>query len=230
MKASRPVLLCGALLLFLAGCASEPEVVKPDTVPLMGMVYDLDGRAVVQAQVLLDAEDPVWTGIDGRFYFPEVATGAHRVSARSDQHEPVELTFLLSRADQVLYLSMASAGQLLRQAEEALVQADWARTRELIIRAQEVGAPRLAAGFLEATLLRRQDRPEQAAALLRQLLRGTDAPPLQLALADIQQYDLLDLPAAAESLQNYLVVRYDADVANRLHGLQQQIGAAAGSD
>ena len=222
------LLMVPAALFLASGCQSGDgvRIDRFDQAPLNGMVYDYRSGPVTQAKVTLDGERSIRTDINGRFVFPATGPGDHTVRLEKDGYETVTVEFPFHSKTQVLYVKMISLGTLLDRAEEAVGRKRWAEARALLDRAETVERDNPAVRYVVALLALYRDRPEEAAAILREILdSGYEDAVVLLSLADLHQYRLDQPERARRYLARYLNLREDEEVRERYERLEREIAA-----
>ncbi|MBN2323959.1 MAG: carboxypeptidase-like regulatory domain-containing protein [Spirochaetes bacterium] len=215
----------GILLIALLSCATESGKTPYDfkTAPLIGMLYDRENKPCAGASVFIDGIEKASTDINGRFAVPGVSRGTHTVAVKKEGYEKEEFTFEFLSRSQVVYLRVYSFDQLLDEAEAAIAERSWAEAEDLIERAKAVRRDDPVGLFLEAVLFNEQKQYHEAKERLERIIDlGYREPYVYLALADIHQYGLDDRESAAACLEEYLALKDDDDVRNRLEGLRAQ--------
>lgn len=204
--------------LLLASCATlGSNDSKP---PFYGMVYDRDNQPVQNAVVVLDGKETAATDVNGRFALANLDPGVYEVELRKEGYEPLSTSVEYFSPTQVLYVKMTSRDQLLSQAETAIAERRWQEASDLVDRADRVDPENPATLFLRAVVLFRRGQPEEARAILESLLaRDYKEPSIHLFLADILQYRLSDPAGAASHLREFLRLRYDPVIEERLKGM-----------
>jgi hypothetical protein len=114
---------CAAVL--LAACQTSPDATLFDQAPLIGVVFDGGSTGVQGFTVILDSAVTVTSDINGKFSFPAVARGRHRMDAHKDGHCSVSLEFDFASRSQILYITSLSWRDYLSQAETALQRLDY---------------------------------------------------------------------------------------------------------
>jgi tetratricopeptide (TPR) repeat protein len=216
MRHRTAISLLSALLLASCGTLGSNDS-KP---PFYGMVYDRDNQPVQNAVVVLDGKETAATDVNGRFALANLDPGVYEVELRKEGYEPLSTSVEYFSPTQVLYVKMTSRDQLLSQAETAIAERRWQEASDLVDRADRIDPDNPATLFLRAVVLFRRGQPEEARAILEGLLaRDYMEPSIHLFLADILQYRLADPVGAASHLREFLLLRYDPVVEERLKGM-----------
>ena len=206
-----------------ASCVSvrEQRLREFDSAPLPGMVYDSEQKPCAGALVIVDGREGPRTDLNGRFVIDDLARGEHTVRVVRTGYEPLETQIRFLDRTLVLYLRVASHGQLLREAEEALARRELQRADGLLARAEALDADDPVGRYLRAWYHLGRDEVDLAVRLLEGLLAsGLDEPAVYLTLADISEYRLGDPAAAARHLREYLLRVNSPEVRARLDGLK----------
>jgi len=216
MRHRTAIAFLSALLLASCGTLGSNDS-KP---PFYGMVYDRDNQPVQNAVVVLDGKETAATDVNGRFALANLDPGVYEVELRKEGYEPLSTSVEYFSPTQVLYVKMTSRDQLLSQAETAIAERRWQEASDLVDRADLVDPDNPATLFLRAVVLFRRGQPEEARAILEGLLaRDYREPSIHLFLADILQYRLSDPEGAVSQLREFLRLRYDPVVEERLKGM-----------
>jgi tetratricopeptide (TPR) repeat protein len=214
------ILFLGLFTTALFSCASHPEI-KKTSQGLYGMIYDGDNKPVREVKLYVDDKLSALSDIHGHFSLGTLKTGKnYRVKALKDNYEEAELDLYYTDPQNVLYINMSHRDQLLGRAEQALREGDWAPAASLLARAEALGEGYSPALYLRAALAFRRGAYREALDILVKL-EETDgnAPYLHLFIADLCQYFTGGNDRAAASLQKFLDLRYDPEIAARLQAL-----------
>jgi tetratricopeptide (TPR) repeat protein len=213
----------GIFLLALLSCATETRKTPYEfkNAPLIGMVYDRENKPCAGASVFIDEIEKASTDINGRFAVPGLSRGTHTVAVKKEGYEKEEFTFEFLSRSQVVYLRVYSFDQLLDEAEDAIAERSWAEAADLIERANAVKPDDPVGLYLEAVLFNEQKQYHEAKGRLERILSlGYNELYVYLALADIHQYGLDDQEAAAGYLEEYLALKDDDNIRDRLEELR----------
>jgi tetratricopeptide (TPR) repeat protein len=215
-----PVLFLGFLTAALFSCASHPGV-KKTSQGLYGMIYDGDHKPVREVKIYVGDTLRALSDIHGHFSLGTLKTGKnYRIKALKDNYEEAELDLYYTDPQNVLYINMSHRDQLLGRAEQALREGDWAPAASLLARAEALGRDHSPALYLRAALAFRRGEYDEALDLLAKLEETEgNAPHVHLFIADLCQYFTGDSGRAAASLQKFLDLRQDPEIAERLQGL-----------
>jgi tetratricopeptide (TPR) repeat protein len=211
----------GALLAaFLFSCASGPER-REDPQNLYGMIYDRDNRPVQNVSVRVNGSLRAFSDIHGHFSIPGLKPeGRYTIAAEKPQYEKQELEIIYSGSAPVLYIRLFSGDQLLAEAEGAIREKDWNRAETCLLRAEAAGAEESSRRYLEGILaFHREQYPEALEILSALAEREKTAPYLYLLMADILQYHMDRPEEARVFLRQFLNLRHDPEVRNRLREL-----------
>ncbi|MDR1250156.1 MAG: carboxypeptidase regulatory-like domain-containing protein [Treponema sp.] len=214
------ILFLGFAAAALFSCASNPGLRKTAQ-GLYGMIYDGDNRPVREVKIYLGDKLSAVSDIHGHFSLGALRTGRnYRVKALKDNYEEAELDIYYTDPQNVLYINMSHRDQLLSRAEQALREGDWTLSASLLSRAEALGTDYSPALYLRAALAFRRGEYNEALNILVKLEETEgNAPYLHLFIADLRQYFTGGSGQAAASLQKFLDLRYDPEVAARLERL-----------
>ena len=211
------------LQLLLSGCRSEgPTVLRRfETAPLNGMVYDYENQPCSDMTVTLDNTWEIQTDINGRFIFPTVSSGPHRVKLAKKGFESLDVPFTFQSRTQVLYIKVVSLQTLIRWIEGAVREKNWEEAEALFERAGRIDQDRPTVRYLRAIVALNRGETEAAIVVLKAILEnGFDDPVILLSIADIYQYRLGDPESARAYLDRYLKLKEDPAVRRRLDELR----------
>ncbi|MDR1410848.1 MAG: carboxypeptidase regulatory-like domain-containing protein [Spirochaetaceae bacterium] len=225
MKKYRCFLIIGIVVL-LCSCASSPKT-KHKSQALYGMIYDRDNRPVSSVHIYVNGKYQASSDIQGHFVISPIKPKAqYAIRAVKPGWEEIETAVSFMDPSHVLYLHIFSGDQLLAEAEAAIGNKDWDSAQSFLSRASAAGAETLPAEYLRAILARSRGQYGEARSILEKLAEtGKNIPYLWLFLADLCQYHLDSQEEAREYLANFLALRHDADVEQRLAKLREQAAA-----
>jgi hypothetical protein len=210
-------------LLFFS-CASTPIVEEKKIPVTYCMVYDYDSKPVPDVEIYVNGVIQAKTDINGRCMIVGFNPGSYEVLFTKQDYESLKNTVALGDIGQVLYIKIISCAQLLSKAEKELDQRHWQETRAFIDRVLAIHPTHPAARYLDAVLHFRQNDAEGAEKILFSLLKDDyHEPYILLFLADLEQYRLGNLEKAKAQLVDYLKLRYDPDIEQRLQALIQEM-------
>ena len=213
----------GIFLLAFLSCATDTRKTPYDfsQATLIGMVYDRENKPCAGASVFIDDIEKASTDINGRFAVFALPRGSHVIRVKKQGCEEAEVTFEFLNRSQVVYLRVYSFHQLLDEAETAIAERSWVEAENLIGRANSVRRDDPVGLYLEAVLYKEQKKFHEAVEKLERIIDlGCYEPYVYLALADIHQYGLDDPETAARYLEEFLVLKEDGDVRDRLAELR----------
>jgi len=233
-----------ASLLALSACASSvPDRVTTAILPpLNGMIYDFDNTPVPGARIRAEATGTETTGtetigaepvrsaatsdVNGRFALAGLVAGPYAITVSLEGYEETGIKADYSDPTQILYVKLFSADQLLDLAERAASERNWASADEYLARAAAVRPGDPAAVFLEATLLVRKERYQDALAKLDALTAsGVEDPYVYLFIADLLQFRMDDPAGSLKNLDRFREMRYDPAVDERAEKLRKELTA-----
>lgn len=226
MNTHTAALLLLPLLLFCS-CATNNKTTVYDfqTAPLFGMIYDYDNTPCANVRMRIDGADGPVSGINGRFIVQSLSRGEHRIVFTKEGYETESLSFQFLNKNQVLYVRMISFEQLLEKAEDAIEYHQWEEGDELLKRAEQIKGNDPLARYLKAVLLKEKGEAEKAVEILLEILRsGFKGPYVYLALGDLYQYQLQDIPEAVRYIEEYLKLEANREVQKRLEELKKEMG------
>jgi tetratricopeptide (TPR) repeat protein len=214
------ILFLGFITAALLSCASNPGI-KKTSLGLYGMIYDGDNRPVQEVKLYVNGKFSSISDIHGHFTLAGLKTGRnYRIKALKDNYEEAALDIYYADPKNVLYLSMSHRDQLLSRAEQAMKEGDWALSASFLARAESLGADYSPTQYLRAALAFRLGEYDNALDILVKLEETErNAPYVSLFIADLCQYVNGDNDRAAVFLNKFLKLRYDPEIAERLHGL-----------
>jgi tetratricopeptide (TPR) repeat protein len=215
------ILFLGIIMAALFSCASNPGM-KKTAQGLYGMIYDGDNRPVRDVKLYVDDKLSAISDIHGHFTLAGLRPGKnYHVKALKDNYEEEALDICYGDPTNVLYLSMSHRDQLLGRAEQALREGNWALSASFLTRAGALGADYAPAQYLWAALAFRRGEYNEALDILVKLEETEgDAPHLHLFIADLCQYFTGNNERAAASLNKFLELRYDPEIAARLREME----------
>jgi tetratricopeptide (TPR) repeat protein len=223
LRAAGLALLSLLSLSLLLSCVTyrERRLREFRSAPLMGVVFDGEQKPCVGALIAVDGRAGPRTDINGRFLIDSLTRGDHRIGVEKPGYEPLEVSIHFLDRTQVLYLSVVSLGQLLRQAEEALDRQKLGDADGLLRRAEALNPEDPVGLYLRAVYFTKASQPEKAVAVLEKILgQNPRLPAVLLTLADIYQYQLKDLPKAVSLLREYLALDNNPGIRSRLGELK----------
>jgi tetratricopeptide (TPR) repeat protein len=208
----------------LCSCASGPKT-KHKSQALYGMIYDRDNRPVSGADIYVNGKYQASSDIQGHFIISPIKPRAqYAIRVVKPEWEKIETSVSFMDPSHILYLHMFSGDQLLAEAEAAIGNKNRDGAEAFLSRALAAGAETLPAEYLRAILTRGRGQYEEAYSILKTLAETeTNIPYLWLLLADLCQYHLDSPEEAGEYLANFLALRHDADVEQRLEKLREQV-------
>jgi tetratricopeptide (TPR) repeat protein len=214
-----PILLCS--------CATKDKTTVYDfqAAPLFGMIYDHDNTPCSNVRTRIDGTDGPVSDINGRFIVQSLSRGEHHIVFTKEGYETESLTFQFLNINQVLYVRMISFEQLLEKVEDAIEYQRWEEGEELLQRAEQIKQNNPLARYLHAILLKEKGNAEKAVKILLGILHsGFKGPYVYLALGDLYQYRLQNIPEAARYLEEYLELEVNREVQKRLEELKREMG------
>ncbi|AEF84955.1 putative lipoprotein [Treponema primitia ZAS-2] len=215
-------LICVYLVIAIfVSCTSEPTPKKTD-LSLYGMIYDRDNRPVNDARIYIDDTYRAISDIHGRFSIPKLKTGReYQIRAAKANHEEVWLDVNYLDPQDVLYINMYSAEQLLSGAEQALKDRDWLKTEFFLTRAEEAHCEYAALTYLRGILAFYKNDYSRALEILGSLAEQEKSLPyLDLFIADLHQYYSGDSEQALKYLKKFLEARENPEVQKRVRELE----------
>jgi tetratricopeptide (TPR) repeat protein len=206
----------------MMSCASGP-VAKNKSQALYGMIYDRDNRPVHNAEIYVNGKYMVSSDIQGHFTISQIRPKLQYILlVKKQNYEEVQMEISNTDPADVLYVRMMSGDQFLMEAEQALKAKNWSDTEALLARAQQAGADGTSVQYLQAILCFYRERYGEALLLLNGLTEKIkNAPYLYLFIADIYQYRLGNPEQARVYLRQFLEIRHDIEVRNRLRALEE---------
>lgn len=206
----------------LSGCSTLSTGAKLP--PLNGMIYDNDNKPVNDCSIMIDGKLRAQSDVYGRFSLSGLRKNdKHTVSVEKQGFEKIEIDLVYSDPTQILYIHMFSSSQLLAEAEKSLKNNDLGIAENFISRAESIKADSSITGYLRAVVLYQRKQYKECTALLSTLLdNNKNQPFVYLFLADVNQYQLDDSVATIQYLKQYLELKRDPDVEERLRSLQTE--------
>ena len=215
MKAASFILMT----LLVGACATTPGYGKSN---LNGMVYDYDNQPVPSAQIRIDDERTAVSDVNGRFFLADIEPGTYSISVKREGFESIQVNLDYTKQNQILYVKMYSADQLLALAEKALEKRDWDTTESYLKRAGKIRSDNASVRFIQSVILFRKGDAQQARTELEKMIAdGANDPFIHLFLADILQYRLNQPKEAIPHLEKFLDSRYDPDIEKRKEELKK---------
>jgi len=213
-----------ASLVSLSACASVQARLM-NAFPFYGMAYDDNGQAAADVEVRLSEELVTMSDFNGRFVFNDILPGDYQLVAGKPGLETLRQSVKVSGQGDVLYLRLVSLNGLYVSFTEEFCGRQWQAAAGYLERALAIdpasGLLRYAqASLLYAPLRADRDWAAAEAILLALLAEGAREPALFRLLADIAEFDKLDIPAAIDYLNRYLQLEYDSAVVERLGRLR----------
>lgn len=212
-------------LLFFVSCTTTKKDNLQDfsEAPLFGMVYNYDNQPCSGALVMIDENEGPRTDINGRFVIQSVSKGKHQITVTKDGYEKLDFSFEFLNKSQVLYLRMISFNQLLNEIEKSIENRNWKEGEKLIERAEKMKENDPVELYLKAILLKEKgDVEDSVDTLLNILDLGYNEPYVYLALADIYQYRLNNPAEAIKYIEEYLKLKRNSEVQERLIKLKME--------
>ncbi len=187
------------------------------------MVYNYDNQPCSGALVMIDENEGPRTDINGRFVIQSVSKGKHQITVTKDGYEKLDFSFEFLNKSQVLYLRMISFNQLLNEIEKSIENRNWKEGEKLIERAEKMKENDPVELYLKAILLKEKgDVEDSVDTLLNILDLGYNEPYVYLALADIYQYRLNNPAEAIKYIEEYLKLKRNSEVQERLIKLKME--------
>ena len=212
------------ILTSLLSCKTAGDLNPSDfrEAPILGMIYGFDNLPIDDAEVVLDDSVSVRTDIHGRFIIDEVARGEHHLVVTKEEYETIDITFVFSSRNQVLYLNMISFDSLLEEIESALLEEETEEAGLYLERAAKINEkdPRLL--YLKGVSMARQKRYEEAVEVISELKeKYRTAPHIILFLAEIYDKGLGNREIAKLVLEEFLALLENEEVRNALMTLSE---------
>jgi tetratricopeptide (TPR) repeat protein len=212
------------ILTSLLSCKTAGDLNPSDfqKAPILGMIYGFDNLPIDDAEIVLDDSVRVRTDIHGRFIIDKVARGDHHIVVTKEDYETIDITFVFSSRNQVLYLNMISFVSLLEEIESALLEGENEEAGLYLERAAKINAkdPRLL--YLKGVTLTHQKRYEEAAEVISVLKeKYRTAPHIILFLSEIYDKGLVDREMAKLVLEEFLALLENEEVRNALKTLSE---------
>ncbi len=174
-----------ALLALLASCSTFGF--SPGRFDVRGMVYDFENRPVAKYEVSLDGKAKAVTDVTGRYVLPLVSPGRYRLTGEGKCFERYEAPAEILSGNDVQYLRVVSAEELLELADGALSRGDLDRAAEYVSRAEKTGSESPLIPFYSAVTLFRKGKPGDALAVLESLAaKGFDDPWVEAMAGDMR--------------------------------------------
>lgn len=222
-----PIPTAGILIMFIfCSCATKPATVDEslEMPPINGMIYDYDNVPVSAAVIRVNAEKKAVSDINGRFFLSGLEPSNFSISVEREGYEAKSVSLEYSNPNQILYIKIFSAEQLLSLAEKALEKRDWATTEMYLRRAGKIRPDDVSVRFIQAVLAFRKDDPRKSQEALESLIAdGVNDPFVHLFLADIFQFKLNQPEKAIPHLNRFLDMRYDPDIEKRRTELKKSV-------
>ncbi|MFP3042355.1 carboxypeptidase regulatory-like domain-containing protein [Treponema primitia] len=209
----------GIIMTVFFSCATN-QTQKRTSQGLYGMIYDGDNRPVKEVKIYVDDKFAAISDIHGHFSLPSLKSGEeYRIKACKEYYEAVELALDYLDPQNVLYISIYHADQLLNQAEQALRNKEWVQTESLLSRAEDAHGDYPSIQYLRGILAFHKGEYDNALGILISLTEQEKASYLYLFIADLYQYYTGDKDRALLFLNKFLELRYDTEVDNRIRNL-----------
>jgi hypothetical protein len=218
---SKHLICLGLMAALFVSCTSGPTP-KKTALSLYGMIYDRDNRPVNDVRIYVDDTYRAISDIHGRFSIPKLKTGReYQVRAVKANHEELRLDVNYRDPQEVLYINMYSADQLLNGAEQALKDRDWLRAESFLARAEAARCEYTAVTYLRGVLaFYKNDYPRALEILGALAEQEKNLPYLDLFIADLHQYYSGDKEQALGYLRKFLEARENPEVQKRVRELE----------
>lgn len=198
---------------------------KVEKTSFNGMIYDGDNEPVSGVKIQVDEKHQTVSDMYGRFYLDNLSLSTnYTLTASKKDYETVILPFEFQNITQIVYITMYSSDQLLKEAEKVLSEDNIDKAKEFVKRSEDCsGGKTISSQYLSAVILYREGRVDEALDLLKSLINyGNKYPYIYLFLADISEYDLNDIETAKTYLQKFLDNSYDFEIEKRYKKLCAQ--------
>ncbi len=226
MKLNGSIIILVALGLLSCASNSFLDGKPKEKGPLTGMIYDRDRQSVSSAKIQVffpGVEKPLetQTDINGRFSIAEAPYGSLKVTISKPLYETFSVDFPFTTQSQVLYAQVIHRNSLVELGTVALQTGEWEQARNLQKRAQILDPQYPDIVFLEVYILIHDEKYKEAVARLEGLIqRSSGLYPAYLALVDIYEFKLKDIPFAVEALKKALLIRSQPEWEERLKKLE----------
>jgi hypothetical protein len=210
----------------------EPEaggfLIDKERAGYEGMIYDRSGTSVANADILFNNRQVGKSDFNGRFYIPRVIPGEHQLRVRKTGYESYFGIIITRSPMDIAYVSLVSKEDLCVMIQNALRERHWDLADTYTKRALAVDSRDMVIRFLAATVqaipARQSRNVPEAVALLEGLLNdGFREPVILLFLADLYEYDLNDNENSQKYLSQYIHIKDDEIVKERLKRVQNAL-------
>jgi tetratricopeptide (TPR) repeat protein len=209
-----------AAIVMSSGCGSVPLSTDFFLAPVDGKIFDDNNEPCPDVAISVDNGAPVKSDINGRFVIPSLSKGTHTIKITKEGYEEHIQSFSFSNRNQILWLTITSLNQLVRQIEKAFDDKKWDDIESLIDRALKIKPNDPVTMYLQALYYNQNDWIDQAVEVLEKIItNGYSEPMVFLTLADIYQYKLKNRDKAIENLKKYLDLKIDDSTFKRLESL-----------
>jgi tetratricopeptide (TPR) repeat protein len=151
---------------------------------MYAMIYDYENTPVSGVTIYLNRIKIADSDIQGRFILEKMKKGQHRIRLVKRGYEEFNEVFRYDPM-QVLYFKIINASQLLVLAETALNNAEFAAAENYLNRALRLEPNRPDILFLKSINFYLQNRNEEAAAILENMIKSGNTDPSVSKLLEI---------------------------------------------
>lgn len=217
------------VLLPIISCRST-EVNERLTKSLLGVVYDDKSNPIQGAALLFKSNEDedftltVTTDIDGRFLIPELDFGLYSVEVTAPNCTPTKTEVNHFNFENVLIIKLLTKNDLIDQFKRQLFNKNLEFAKSKMEQIENIDSDDLYYNYLKSIYLIETDKYKDAESLLLKLIADSEGDPyVNLLLADLYQYHLMDNDKALKYLKLYIKQLYTEREYKRIKELESVI-------
>lgn len=214
-------------LLLLISCKTKEVKDTQLSNSLIGVVYDNKSNPVQGAKLFftpVGGNSPiitVSTDIDGKFLVPSLEFGEYAVNVTAKDCSDLETTVDHRDIENVLIVKVSTKEDLIDLFKKHLFNKNIDLAKEKMDQIEQIDSEGLYYNYLKSMYYIEAEMFENAEELLLSLVRESeDDPYVNLLLADLYQYHVMDNEKALKYLKRYIRSVYTDKEANRIKELE----------
>lgn len=224
----KKIILLITILTLIFSCKSTGMVNNPGSSnSLLGVVYDnksnpIQGAIVEFSDGDIETENvTVTTDIDGKFYVPELPFNHYKVVVSANNCSPTNTSIDHFDNENVLIVKIASYNDLILYFQEHINSKNLELAQKKMVQLEEINKEDIYYNYLKSMYYIESGNYTDAESILISMIDKTeDAAYVNLLLADLYQYHLLDNSKAYLHLTRYLNKEYSEKEAQRVKELE----------
>jgi tetratricopeptide (TPR) repeat protein len=197
------------------------QLIEFASADLLGMVYDNHNQACAGIRISLDGNSGPVSDINGRFTLPNIARGRHTLTVKKEGYEESVFDIDFLNKTQIVYLKVFSFEQILELAENSIQDRKLGAAEAYLERAKKIRESDPLLMYLQAVIALKRDQVQDALVIFLAIVdQKTAEPHVYLAIADIYELKLKDLPNAIRYLKKYITYNESDEIQARIKRLE----------